>query len=98
MGASWLACLAAIAVILMAAGIALSTHSEAVVLAEHLGVMLDTRRRCSLRKRTFLAQERLRSVFIHEVREVRSQVSSCRCSACCIRRLRRCLQSVGLPG
>ena len=29
--------------------------------------MLDSRRRCGLRRRTFLAQERLRSVFVIEV-------------------------------
>ena len=68
MGAHGLACLAAVAAATVAAGFALSTHSEAVILAEDLGVMLDARRRCGLRRRTFLAQERLRSVFVSEAR------------------------------
>jgi len=59
MGAHGLAGLAGIAAAAVAADLALSTHSEAVVVAEDLGVMLDTRRRCGLRRRTFLPQERL---------------------------------------
>ncbi len=95
MGAHGLAGLAGIAAAAVAADLALSTHSEAVVVAEDLGVMLDTRRRCGLRRRTFLPQERLRGVFVSEVRAVCIWISVKQWISLCLS-AGRCLQPTRL--